>query len=360
MEPIRPYEIFYKIFQPVNRQIFEYITQRMLLALKCYKRNCWTVHETRELTEKTVVQKIHIDNGSEGIVSHPQVIEFQTVYSNERRTIKCDLETKNIPCVPDGRHEVFYIADTDEFVYRKDPKVSDYMNIIFAPLCVDILYKDIEIIVATLRFHHDAYEHTKEVQERKMEHRETDDDKCDAAWQQELLHLSETLRQMNTEHTGIQYETILFHRGKRTPPVLFAYVVQRPYDVLRGVIVIAANLNDDTALELRYYQTSSGLLSNDDKTTVMSITHDGTACSGYDEAYQKLCVAVGKDHGDKIVGMVQETTCDPIKQKEGVMADTNKWAAKLENIHNKIQQFKTERFSIESNFLQWSDDDDSV
>lgn len=386
MEPIRPYKIFYNVCLPVNSQIFQYITQRMLLALKCYKRNCWTVHETRELTEKTAVQKIHIDNGSEGIISHPQVIEFQTVYSSYtgimlggltpdvhtrrlrslnpettgRETIKCEMETKNIPGVPDGRHEVFYIADTDEFVYRKDPKVSDYMNIIFAPLCVDILYKDIEIIVATLRFHHDAYEHTKEVQERKMEHRETDDDKCDAAWQQELLHLSETLRQMNTEHTGVRYETILFHRGKHAPPVLFAYVVQLPCDVLRGVIVIAANLNDDTALELRYYETCSGLLSTDDKTTVMSITHAGIVRSGYDEAYRKLCANVGKDHADKIVGMVQETTCDPIKQKEGVMADTNKWAAKLENIHNKIQQFKTERFSIESNFLQWSDDDDSV
>ena len=359
MEPIRPYKIFYNVCLPVNSQIFQYITQRMLLALKCYKRNCWTVHETRELTEKTAVQKIHIDNGSEGIVSHPQVIEFQTVYSNERRTIKCDLETKNIPGVPDGRHEVFYIADTDEFVYRRDPKVSDYMNIIFAPLCVDILYKDISIIVATLRLHHDAYEHTKEVQKRKLEYKETDDDKCDAAWQQELLHLSETLRQMNTEHTGIRYETILFHRGKKTPPMLHAYVVHLPNNVLHGVIVIAANMNDDTALELRYYKTSCGLL-DDDITMVMSITHAGVACSGYDEAYKKLCAAVGKDHADKIVGMVQETTCDPIKQKEEVVADTNKWAAKLENIHNKIQQFKTERFSIESNFLQWSDDDDSV
>jgi len=355
MEPIRPYEIFYKVFQPVNRQIFEHITQRMLLALKCYKRNVWTVRETHEQTEKIIVQKIYITVQSQGAVNTP-MIQFQTVYSSERDTVKCEMETKNVFGVPDGKCEVFYIANTDEFMYARDPKVSDYMNIIFAPLFVDILYKDIEIIVATLRWHHDAYEHTKEVQKRKMEHRETDDDKCDAAWQQELLHLSETLRQMNTEHTGIRYETILFHRGKHAPPALFAYVVQMPYDVLRGVIVIAANLNDDTALELRYYQTSSGLLSNDDKTTVMSITHAGVVCSGYDDAYQKLCAAVGKDHGDKIVGMVQETTGDPIKQKEEVMVDKNKWVSKMENIHNKIQQFKTERFSIESNFIQSGDE----
>ncbi len=357
MEPIRPFEIFYKVFQPVNIQIFEYITQRMLLALNCYKRNCWTVRETHEHTEKMAVQKIHIDNGSEGIVSHPQVIEFQTVYSNERRTIGCDLETKNIPGVPDGRHEVFYIADTDEFIYGSDPKVSDYMNIIFAPSFVDILYKDITIIVTTLRMHQDTYEHEKEVQKRKMEHGETEDDKCDAAWQQTLLHLSETLRQMNTEHTGVRYETILFGRGKHTPPVLFAYVVHLPNNVLHGIIVIVANLNDDTALELRYYQTSSGLLPNADKTTVMSLTHTGVACSGYDAAYQKLCADVGKVHGDKIVGMVQETTSDPIKQKEEVMVDKNKWVAKLENIHNKIQQFNDEgeRFTIESNFAQWGD-----
>ena len=357
MEPIRPYKIFYKTFQPVNRQIFDEITQRMLLVLKYYKRNRWDIRDIMLFMEKAAVQKIHIDNGSEGIVSHPQVIEFQTVYSNERRTIKCDLVTKNIPGVPDGRHEVFYIADTDEFVYGRDPKILEYMNIIFAPSVVDILYKDIGIIVATIRFHHDTYEHTKEVQERKMGHRETEDDKCDAAWQQELLHLSETLRQMNTEHTGIRYETILFHRGKHTPPVLFAYVVHLPNNVLHGVIAIIANLNDDTALELRYYENSSGgLLSHDDKNVVMSITHAGVACSGYDEAYQKLCANVGKDHGDKIVGMVQETTGDPIKQKEEVMADKNKWVSKLENIHNKIQQFKTERFSIESNFSQLNDE----
>lgn len=349
MEPIRPYEIFYKVFQPVNRQIFEYITQRMLLALKCYKRNCWTVHETRECTGKIDVRKISITVEAQGAVNTP-VIQFQTVYSSERDTIKCEMETKNVSGVPDGKYEVFYIADTDEFVYRRDPKILGYMNIIFAPLCVDVLYKDIEIIVSTLRLHTDTYEHTKEVQKRKMEHGETDDDKCDAAWQQTLLHLSERFRQMNTEHTGIRYETILFHRGRCTPPVLFAYVVHLPYDVMHGVIVIAANLNDDTALELRYYQTSSGLLQNDDKTTVMSITHDGVACSGYDDAYQKLCADVGKDHGDKIVGMVQEITGNP---KEEVMADKNKWVSKLENIHNKIQQFRDERFSIESNFLEW-------
>lgn len=357
MEPIRPYEIFYKVFQPVNRQIFEYITQRMLLALKCYKRNCWTIHETHEHTGKISVQKISITVESQGAVNTP-VIRFQTVYSSERETIKCEMETKNVSGVPDGKYEVFYIANTDEFIYASDPKVSDYMNIIFAPSFVDVLYKDITIIVTTLRMHQDTYEHEKEVQKRKMEHGETEDDKCDAAWQQTLLHLSETLRQMNTEHTGVRYETILFGRGKHTPPVLFAYVVRLPYDVMHGIIVIAANLDNDTALELRYYQTSSGLLPNADKTTVMSITHAGVACSGYDEAYQKLCADVGKNHGDKIVGMIQETTGDPIKQKEKIMANKNKWVVRLENIHNKIQKFnyEGERFIIKSNFSQWGDE----
>lgn len=355
MEPIRPYEIFHKTFQPVNEQIFEYITQRMLIVLKCFKRNVWTVHETHEHTGKIAVQKISITVEAPGAVNTP-VIQFQTVYSSERETIKCEMETKNVPGVPDGKYEVFYIANTDEFIYARDPKVSDYMNIIFVSSFVDILYKDITVIVTTLRMHHDSYEHTKEVQKRKMQHRETEDDKCDAAWQQTLLHLSETLRQMNTEHTGVRYETILFGRGRCTPPVLFAYVVHLPNNVLHGVIVIAANLNDDTALELRYYENSSGLLSHDDKNVVMSISHAGVACSGYDEAYQKLCANVGKDHGDKIVGMIQETTGDPIKQKEEVMADKNKWVTKLENIHNKIQKFNDERFTIESHFTEWGDE----
>lgn len=319
MEPIRPYEIFYKTFQPVNRQIFDEITQRMLLVLKCFKRNCWSVHETCELTGKIIVKRISITDRSQGAVNTP-VIQFQTVYSSERDTVKCEMETKNVSGVPDGKLEVFYIANTDEFIYARDPKVSDYMNIIFAPSVVDILYKDITVIVTTLRMHHYSYEHTKEVQKRKMEHRETEDDKCDAAWRQELLHLSETLRQMNTEHTGVRYETILFDRGKYIPPTLFAYVVHLPYNTLHGTIVIAVNLDDDTALEFRYHENSSRLLSNNE-TTVMSITHAGVVCSGYDEAYQKLCADVGKDHGDKIVGMVQETTGDPIKQKEKIMKE---------------------------------------
>ena len=358
MEPIRPYKIFYKTFQPVNRQIFDEITQRMLLVLKYYKRNCWDIRDIAQFTEKVAVQKIHIDNGSEGIVSHPQVIEFQTVYSNERRTIECGLETKNIPGVPDGRHEVFYIADTDEFIYRRDPKVSDYMNMIFIPSVVDILYKDIQIIVSTLRWHHDSYVHTHEVQKRKMEHKETEDDKCDAAWRRELLHLSESLRQMNTEHTGVRYETILFDRGKKIPPILLAFVVHLPNDVLHGVIAIIANLNDDTALELRYYETCSGLLSTDDRTTVMSIAHTGVVRSGLVEAYRKLCANVGKEHCDKIIGMVKETTGDPIKQKEEVMETKNKWVAALEDIHSKVKGFVvTAPFIIRTNMQMLGDDE---